>query len=169
MGRFVCCCFYWFWWPYFVSFCFNSFLAFLALLFCDVFLFWPSMDDSWLLFLLVTEFLLCLSVFFDILICLFWVCCFRTIDMRVKYRRPGARKHSYAFFMCPPAHHIDVFRPSAPFIGTYAPLALCVCLLLVRMCTFGHVHIFRSRACVCAGAYGAWMCVLGVLCVSRDP
>ena len=39
MGRFTCCSLYSFWWPYFVSFCFGSFLAFLALFFCAVFLF----------------------------------------------------------------------------------------------------------------------------------
>ena len=105
---------------------------------------------------------LCLSLFAFFLAGLLFLllfCVFLLFVTRDKYRRPGPCGHSNAFLTCPPPYFIDPLRPYSPFMGISAPPFLCVCLLLVCMCVFGHARMLLGRAQVCLSTRMVDKCV----------
>ena len=69
-----------------------------------------------------------------------------------------------------PRFGIEPLRPSPPSMHHLCTSGLvCVSVARVHVCSWQCAHVVRPCACVFAVVFGVQMCVLGVLCVSRDP
>ena len=85
-----------------MSCCFGSFRAFFALFFCAVFLLWPQIHRTLVLFILFATFLLCLRVFLLVCCASFWFAVFLLLSSVANIVAQGPERTHVPCLPAPP-------------------------------------------------------------------